>query len=126
MERLGFKPEGDASTKAGFFVKNLIKQAYGFDIEIPAKYKEDEPMKAQEVSRIILEELEGNQKKERDLSLENNSVLIFQPKLSGKATKVFFEISFKNSYVLLKTFRCASDEIRHIEHGVVRAEGNPS
>jgi hypothetical protein len=37
MERLGFKNEASEESQAAF-VKNLIKQAYGFEVEAPKQY----------------------------------------------------------------------------------------
>jgi hypothetical protein len=40
MGSLGFKAEADDSVKAAF-IKNLIKQAYGVNVEVPDKYRND-------------------------------------------------------------------------------------
>jgi hypothetical protein len=40
MEEMGFNPQASSSSKAAF-VKNLIKQAYNVDVEIPEIYKND-------------------------------------------------------------------------------------
>ena len=42
MKRLGFNEEAEDSTKAAF-IKNLIKQAYGFDAKIPDALLPEEP-----------------------------------------------------------------------------------
>ncbi len=39
MEEMGFNPQASSSSKASF-IKNLIKQAYNVDVEIPEIYKE--------------------------------------------------------------------------------------
>ncbi|MCC6278222.1 MAG: hypothetical protein IT289_09940 [Oligoflexia bacterium] len=38
MEKLGFREGADDAVKAAF-IKNLIKQAYGVDVEVPVKYQ---------------------------------------------------------------------------------------
>ena len=42
MKRLGFNEEAENSTKAAF-IKNLIKQAYGFDAKIPEALLPEDP-----------------------------------------------------------------------------------
>jgi hypothetical protein len=39
MAKLGFNPDSTDSTKAAF-IKNLIKQAYGVNVELPPRYQE--------------------------------------------------------------------------------------
>ena len=39
MERLGFNQEATEGAKAAF-IQNLIKQAYGVEVNLPPKYKE--------------------------------------------------------------------------------------
>ena len=40
MEKLGFRKEGSDEVKVAF-IKNLIKQAYGIDVELPTEEKKE-------------------------------------------------------------------------------------
>ena len=61
MERLGFNKEADDGVKAAF-VKNLIKQAYGVDVPLPAQYelKAQQPQSPEEMmERFSRDTIEG-------------------------------------------------------------------
>ena len=42
MEKMGFNKDAEDSVKAAF-IKNLIKQAYGIQVEVPAAYQPKTP-----------------------------------------------------------------------------------
>jgi 1,2-phenylacetyl-CoA epoxidase catalytic subunit len=55
MERLGFKKDANDEIKAAF-VKNLIKQAYGVEVEVPPQYcpQATQPQTLEELNAEVL------------------------------------------------------------------------